>query len=208
MDIEEQIKKCTKCNVEKLECEFRKSSKGKFGVSSICKICQSNIEKNNRLNGKSTSIERNKRFRENNPDKIKKWLKEYRVKNKKRRQDYDKNYRLNNKDLKNKQNREYYIRNPHLKAWRCILKSTLKRMGKIKESNTIDLLRYSALDLKNHITTLFTEGMSWSNHGKWEIDHIKPVSAFDKDTHPSIVNALSNLQPLWRRENRAKGNIF
>ena len=48
--------------------------------------------------------------------------------------------------------------------------------------------------------------MSWDNHGKWHIDHIKPVSKFDKNTLPSIVNALSNLQPLWAIDNIQKGN--
>ena len=36
----------------------------------------------------------------------------------------------------------------------------------------------------------------------------RPVSSFDKDTPPSIVNALSNLQPLWWEENRNKYNNF
>jgi len=97
----EQIKKCTKCLNEKEISNFRKQPKGKFGVMSVCKICQSNIEKNNRINGNSTSVERNKRFRENNPDKIKKWLKKYSDKNKEKRQEYDKIYRQENKEIKN-----------------------------------------------------------------------------------------------------------
>ena len=208
MDSGEQIKKCTKCGENKLICHFRKQPKGKFGVMSVCKSCQSNIEKYNRLIGNSTSIERNKRFRENNSDKIKKWLKIYGDKNKEKRKEYDKNYRINNKELKNKQSREYYILNPHLKAWRSILKSSLRRMNKTKEGHTIDLLGYSASDLKTHIESLFTEGMSWDNHGEWHIDHIRPVLSFDKDTHPSVVNALSNLQPLWAKDNRNKWCYF
>jgi hypothetical protein len=62
--------------------------------------------------------------------------------------------------------------------------------------------------LKTHIESLFTEGMSWDNHGKWHIDHIKPVVSFDKDIHPSVVNALSNLQPLWAKDNRNKWCYF
>lgn len=41
-----------------------------------------------------------------------------------------------------------------------------------------------------------------------EIDHKLPVSSFDKDTLPSIVNALDNLQPLWQSENRSKYNKY
>jgi hypothetical protein len=208
MDSTEQIKKCTKCGDNKLICQFRKQPKGKFGVMSVCKICQSNIEKYNRLIGNSTSVERNKRFRENNPDKIKKWLKTYGDKNKEKRKEYDKNYRYNNKELKNKQSRDYYKLNPHLQLWRSVLKSSLRRLDKVKEGNTIDLLGYSAIELKRHLESLFTEGMSWDNHGEWEIDHIKPVSSFDKDSHPSVVNSLSNLQPLWKFDNRLKSNYF
>jgi hypothetical protein len=43
--------------------------------------------------------------------------------------------------------------------------------------------------------------MTWANYGlgrdKWQIDHIRPVSSFDPTTHPSVVNALSNLRPMW-----------
>ena len=208
MDSGEQIKKCTKCGNNKLIYYFRKQSKGKFGVMSVCKSCQSSIEKHNRLIGNSTSIERNKRFRENNPDKIKKYLKDYSGKNKEKRKEYDKNYRINNKILKNKQSREYYILNPHLRAWRGVLASQLRRMGKTKEGNTIDLLGYSALELKLYMESLFTEGMTWDNHGEWHIDHIKPLSSFNKETLPSVVNALSNLQPLWAKDNRNKWHYF
>lgn len=208
MDSGEQIKKCTKCSNNKLISQFRKQSKGRFGVMSVCKSCQSNIEKYNRLIGNTTSTERNKRFRENNPDKIKKYLKDYSNKNKEKRKEYDKNYRINNRKLINKQGREYYILNPHLKAWRSVLKSQLRRMGKTKEGNTIDLLGYSALELKLHMELLFTEGMTWDNHGEWHIDHIKPLSSFNKETHPSVVNALSNLQPLWAKDNRDKWHYF
>ena len=49
--------------------------------------------------------------------------------------------------------------------------------------------------------------MSWDNYGEWEIDHIIPL----KYNNPSIEEVqerlhYSNTQPLWARENRAKGN--
>jgi len=50
--------------------------------------------------------------------------------------------------------------------------------------------------------------MSWENHGEWHIDHIKPVSSFDKDTPMNIVNALSNLQPLWKTTREINGIIY
>jgi hypothetical protein len=81
-------------------------------------------------------------------------------------------------------------------------------MNTIKEGHTIDLLGYSALELKEYLSTLFTEGMSWDNYGEWHIDHKKPVSAFHKDTPPNIVCALSNLQPLWAITREIDGVVY
>jgi len=46
--------------------------------------------------------------------------------------------------------------------------------------------------------------MSWDNHGKWHIDHIKPISSFTEETIMQ-ANHYSNLQPLWAAENLSKG---
>ena len=70
------------------------------------------------------------------------------------------------------------------------------------------MLGYSAEDLKNHMESLFLEGMSWENWGLWEIDHIRPISSFERTTDPKIVNSLTNLQPLWRKDNIAKRDKF
>ena len=67
---------------------------------------------------------------------------------------------------------------------------------------------YSALQLKENIEGKFRDGMCWGNYGEWHIDHIKPVSKFDKNTPPNIVNAFSNLQPLWATTREINGIIF
>ncbi len=63
-------------------------------------------------------------------------------------------------------------------------------------------------DLKRHLESLFTPGMTWDNYGKrgWEIDHVKPVSSFDLTTPEGIFACwhYTNLQPLWRGENQIK----
>jgi hypothetical protein len=81
-------------------------------------------------------------------------------------------------------------------------------MGTPKEGHTIDLLGYSAKDLENRMIELFTEGMSWANYGEWQIDHIIRVREFDKDTSPSVVNALSNLRPLWKTTRVINGVVY
>ena len=46
--------------------------------------------------------------------------------------------------------------------------------------------------------------MSWENYGRWHIDHIIPVSYFNKNEKVCVVNSLSNLQPLWELDNLRK----
>lgn len=50
--------------------------------------------------------------------------------------------------------------------------------------------------------------MSWDNYGEWEIDHIIPCDSFDltKEEEQKRCFHFSNLQPLWWRDNRTKGN--
>lgn len=153
-------------------------------------------------------LEKQKQYRDKNKDKIKEIKNNYRIKNKDKIKEYRDKYYEKNKETILRQNRERNKINSHIVAWRTVLKNQLRRMGSKKEGKTIDLLGYSALDLKFHIETLFTEGMTWDNYGKWEIDHKLPVTSFLKDTLPSIVNALENLQPLWQSDNRSKYNKF
>ena len=61
-----------------------------------------------------------------------------------------------------------------------------------------------------HIEKKFVSGMSWSNYGRWHIDHIKPISKFNfvkpEDEDFKRCWALKNLQPLWAEENLSKHN--
>lgn len=63
---------------------------------------------------------------------------------------------------------------------------------------------------RKHIESKFKRGMSWSNVGEWEIDHIIPISAFDLTNEQQVrsVNHFTNLQPLWKEENRLKRDRF
>lgn len=93
------------------------------------------------------------------------------------------------------------------KLVRNILERTLKCSMKNKEGRTHDLLGYTAKEFRTHIERQFQTGMSWDNHGEWHIDHIYPISKFIEEgiTDPKIINALSNLTPIWKTENLSKG---
>lgn len=77
----------------------------------------------------------------------------------------------------------------------------------VKKWRTQDAVGYTPSELKNHIESLWQEGMSWENYGKWHIDHIKSIKAFRDEgiTDLKIINALTNLQPLWAFDNLSKG---
>jgi len=62
--------------------------------------------------------------------------------------------------------------------------------------------------LKQYLESRFTMGMSWDNYGKWEIDHIIPLSSFNLLDKGQLRSAshYSNLQPLWKHDNRKKSD--
>ena len=94
--------------------------------------------------------------------------------------------------------------------------STAMRVGikkglRIKrEGRTFEILGYTLEDLKKRLSSLFLEGMSFENYGKWHIDHIRPIVSFNYDSteHPDFKKcwALNNLQPLWAEDNIRKGD--
>lgn len=129
------------------------------------------------------------------------------------RKEQKKEYFQKNKEKVNKRQREYYHNKfKHTNRinfiWRSLLSTCLRRMNKPKNDKTINMLGYSALELKIHIESLFTPGMSWENHGEWHIDHKLPVSSFEKDTPASVVNTLSNLQPMWATTRIIDGVLY
>ena len=84
--------------------------------------------------------------------------------------------------------------------------TALKRQLSSKSYKTIELLGCKIDVARKHIEKQFKEGMSWENHGEWEIDHIIPVSSFDLTRSEEQKKAFhyTNLQPLSRLENRKK----
>jgi len=214
------IKTCSCCKKEKDIIDFSKKYKTKEGEQKyqpICKLCVSKKDKE-----RKGIINRNDYYKEYyqlNKDRIKKIKKKYHNDNKEeilkkkrkyrnnkeiseKQKEYQKEYRKKNKDKM----KEYRIKYSHINIWRRLLYRTLYYQNKLKTSKSEELLKYNYMDLKNHIESLFINGMTWENYGEWEIDHIKPLSKFEKDTPVHIVNSLSNLQPLWKKDNRQKYN--
>lgn len=66
----------------------------------------------------------------------------------------------------------------------------------------------SVVELKLYLESKFLPGMDWNNYGKWHVDHIKPLSAFDLTDVEQFKEAVhfTNLQPLWAPDNIRKRN--
>jgi len=87
----------------------------------------------------------------------------------------------------------------------------LKSYSEITANKWLQIVGYKRSDLINHLEKQFVKDMTWDNYGKggWHIDHIKPVSYFsfsnELDQDFKKCWSLSNLQPLWEKDNLSKG---
>lgn len=83
-----------------------------------------------------------------------------------------------------------------------------------RTGRTIARAKYNTLytedQLRSRLEFQFKDGMSWENYGEWHIDHKKPIARFVSQGMYDLrlINALSNLQPLWAKDNISKGAKF
>lgn len=193
-------------------------------VNSVCVHCLATFErtdeakirkheKQNKWNNNNTKrvSEIKSNWRKANPSKVKRAYAAYYRNNIEKIKAYNKLYEIKNRNKTNRRHRERYAKDPAYKASRIIrsiLRNQILRVGGKKDRRTNDILMYSSIELKERLEFQFKEGMSWENYGEWHIDHKKPVSRFIEQgiTDPAIINALSNLQPLWAKDNLTKSN--
>ena len=64
------------------------------------------------------------------------------------------------------------------------------------------------MNLKHTLNLYLLKVCVGENHGEWHVDHIKDVSLFNNDELPSVVNALSNLRPMWATTREINGIIY
>lgn len=77
-----------------------------------------------------------------------------------------------------------------------------------------DVVGYTVDELATHLERQFSKGMTWDNWGRgpgcWHIDHIVPKASFkfDNDNDPEFKACwgLTNLRPLWEKDNFAKSD--
>lgn len=157
--------------------------------------------------------EKLKRIRESrasNPEYKRKAL-EWARRNRKKINEQQNARRRARADELNRKRRERYRNDPNYKAdkiCRDMLRRVLLATRSDKECSTFEYLGYSQEQFKSHIEKQFKKGMDWKNHGDWHIDHIVPISQMIEQgiTSPSDINCLTNLKPVWAKENLSKGD--
>lgn len=80
-----------------------------------------------------------------------------------------------------------------------------------KNSKTEAIIGCSISAFIKHIESQFTDQITWKNygngHGKWNIDHILPISSFDLTDNNQIKEVFNykNCRPMWAIDNIKKG---
>ena len=91
----------------------------------------------------------------------------------------------------------------------CNLRARISKAihGFSKSESTSVLLGCDSDTLRQHLESQFKPGMSWGSYGDWHVDHIRPCARFDlsKPEEQRACFHYTNLQPLWAKENIAKG---
>lgn len=125
----------------------------------------------------------------------------------------DHNRRRKHLDCKSALRRKLVTEHPEHKT-HFYLQTRLSEMMSAGIRSRMNAAAYgcTAKELTEHISSLFSNGMTWDNYGRtgWEIDHIVPVSAFDMKDPIEIQQCFhyTNLRPLWRRDNLSKGRSW
>lgn len=192
-------KKCHSCKQIKGSELFNVDKTKHDGLSGSCKACVLIKNQEYRSANPEYSGLYNKRYYQDNKDSIIANVKSYNNKNKK---------------LIHSRSIEYQKR-PLVRVRRRLTKrirEALFSVGKRKNHETLALLGCTFDFFKQHIESLFQDGMSWCNYGKggWELDHIRPCSSFDLTNEDEVKKCFNytNIQPLWKIDNVIKGSNY
>lgn len=227
------MKKCSKCEEEKPFEEFVRDIYKRDGYTSNCKECRriennkpKNIEARKRYKAKNRAKARKEgrkyyiKTKSKSSAKSKLWYKEHteyhasltkkwREKNLERAKKLAADGFQRNKKRINQKKKERKNIDPVFKLrinTANLIRTSLRRKDVIKRSKSLEILGCSIAFFKIHIRNQFTEGMSWSNYGKWHLDHIYPTSLAQTTDDVLRLNHYKNFQPLWALNNIRKSN--
>ena len=203
---------CIKCGEKKDTSSFYIDNQKSDGFCCYCKECIKSYRKKNKEKiayQKKICRERHKdevrnyqlKYNKDNREIIKKRRHDFRKRNRKKINEYERNRRRNNPRVRLRYNISSMMAN-----------RLRRRISNKGDKPIFSFLPYTLNDLMEHLESRFKPEMSWSNYGKWHIDHIIPDSLFNytsiNDEEFQRCWSLNNLQPLWAEENIRKSNNY
>ena len=194
------MKTCNKC-VQYLAFEMFSKDKSKAdGLCTICKNCKSSYRKAYYAKNADAARENAIQWYHANKEAAKAANMAWSAKNRDRK--------LAARRLAHKRNYKADSAYRLSHVMRAALRGLFDDIGKPKSGKTFAVVGYPPEKLKARLEVNFTSGMGWENYGEWEIDHKIPMSVMlaQGETRPSDINDLYNLQPMWKDQNRKKGN--
>ena len=214
-----ETKVCDKCNLEKELCKFGILRKNKDGLRNICKVCKGVDDKKYRENNKEKICDIKKNWVKNNSN----YQKEYYNKNKEKLKLESRIFYKKNKLRYNQQSSSWnqinfekrkkitkkYKQKPEIKLKENIRHRVyifLKSKNLRKNNKTFEIIGCTPFELQKHLEEQFIDGMTWENYGQWHIDHIIPLSTANIEEEIYKLCYYTNLQPLWAIDNLKKGN--
>jgi len=146
-------------------------------------------------------------YRKAHPKDRSDYFRQYYFLNREERISYNSSWRDSHRQEKAAYGKTYNKKNFLPCLLRTRLNGSLRLKGTKKVGSHIKELGCSIKELRIHIESLFSPGMSWQNHGKWHIDHIIPLASFNLEDPKQLSAAchFSNLRPLWKKDNLSKG---
>jgi hypothetical protein len=207
------LKICTKCCISKPIEDFPLRRGIADGRKPRCKPCHNADNKEYRERNPASSRLSSKRWADANRERVQARTKEWAAKNKDHLRSLQAAWKQRNPEMvkanykrqNDKRNGrvDYLIRK---RISETIRKSLIDGKGGKK---TFQLLGCTLQEFKRHLEKQFLPGMTWANIGDWQIDHIHPLANFRYETTEchdfKAAWSLSNLRPLWSRDNAKKG---
>jgi hypothetical protein len=155
-------------------------------------------------------------YKRRNKEKIAAYNKIYKEEHKEEVSVYNHNYNLENREaIQERQTRTQRERKKNdakfniSKKYRSKVQKDVKKKFDIDDNISKELYSCESNLIKEWFKSLFTDEMTWDNHGEvWHIDHIKPCASYDvtKEEELKACFHWSNLRPVKVIENQRKTN--
>jgi hypothetical protein len=220
------VKVCVACKKEKSLDEFSPDKRHADGKMSQCRDCRRIYTRGWARDHRNPERDRAacRRWREKNPDKVLANNVRWRKEKPEILREASRKWKLTNPEKNRVCTQKWNAENVERRRWhRRKLRSTLRGRLNSNISTAIcnslkgrkktgrhweGLVGFTLEQVKSGLERQFTGGMTWENYGLWHIDHKIPITAFNFD-NPEDYDfrrcwALSNLQPLWAKENMSK----